>query len=250
MELFTVGGGEGLDLAAAYLNEKPGADEMWVFSFYPQVFMHYFTGYTQSPRYGTWGGLPVAADYVVVTSAQAQRGIYPSTLDFFLPRQPEHTVRINDTEYAWVYRVPRREMPAPPAIQHPLDANFEHRVHLAGYNVDATQDELRLTLYWQLIVSMANQLRVGLRLLDSAGGVCVEQSEPPWSGDAAVLSWPDGLAVQDEHTLSIPASCPTGPYYLVISLQERDEEGKERVLTLEGEPGTEVVLGPIDTGEP
>jgi 4-amino-4-deoxy-L-arabinose transferase-like glycosyltransferase len=250
MELFTVGGGEGLDLAAAYLNDKPGAEDTWVFSFYPQVFMHYFAGHTQSPRYGTWGGLPVAADYVVITSAQAQRGIYRSTLEFFVPRQPEYTVRINDIEYAWVYRVPRREMPVAPPIQHPLDANFEHRVHLIGYNVEPTQNELSLTLYWQLVVSMHNQLRVRLRLLDSTGGVCTEQSEPPWSGNAAVLSWPDGLAVQDEHTLPMPAGCLPGPYYLAVSLQERDEEGKERMLTLEGEAGTEVVLGPVDTGGP
>jgi hypothetical protein len=250
VELFIVGGGEGLDLAADYLNEMPEAEDMRVQSFYPQVFRHYFVGHTQSLRYGSWSGLPLDAQYVVVTSAQAQRGIYPSTLEFFLPRQPEHTVNINGIDYAWVYRVPRQEAGAPPPIQHPVEANFEHRVHLVGYDAVQVDDELRLTLYWQLIVSMAEQLRIRLQMIDRAGHPIVEQDDPPGSGEATVLSWPGGLAIRTQHTLHLPEAHATGDYDVAVSVLERSEDGQDRLLALEGKEGSTVILGPLFMGSP
>ena len=249
-QLFTVGSGEGLAMAASYLNAKPDAQNLWALSFYPNVFRYYFKGHTQSPGWGSWGGLPVAAHYMVVTIGQKQRGIYAPTLDFFLARQPEYTVHINDLDYAWVYQVPRQELSAPPAIQHPFDANFEHRVHLIGYDMSRVKDNLQLTLYWQLIVSMHHKMQVTLRLLNSNGQVIVEQNDPPWAGEAMVLSWPDGLAVRAEHVLPLPSDLPAGNYSLAVSLREQDEEGQERLLTLEGDRGTEVILGPVEVDPP
>jgi hypothetical protein len=245
-----VGSGGGLDLAAAHLNAKPGAEELWALSFYPEVFRYYFKGHTQSPNWGTWAGLPVAGHYVVVTLGQIQRDIYAPTLDFFLPRQPEYTVHLNDLDYTWVYRVPRQELSAPPSIQQPMDANFEHRVHLIGYDADLAGGELQVTLYWQLIVSMKDPLRVRLQVVDDAGRVAVEQIDPPWSGDAAVLSWPDGLAVRDEHTLALPPGLPPGEYSVVVSLREMSEDGQERLLVLEGDGGTDLILGPLPINIP
>jgi hypothetical protein len=79
--------------------------------------------------------------------------------------------------------------------------------------------------------------------------VAVEQTDPPWSGDVAVLSWPDGLAVRDEHTRSLPPDLPPGEYSVVVSLGEVSEDGQERLLVLEGDGGTDVILGllPIST---
>jgi hypothetical protein len=182
---------------------------------------------------------------MVVTSAQAQRGIYPYTLAFFLPREPEHTVRINGIEYAWVYRVPRLEQNSPPPIQQPLDANFEHRVHLIGYDVNQSGDELQVTLYWSLIVSMPQEMWVTAQLIDSEGKLIVEQDDPPWAGDASVLAWPDGLAIRAEHTLRLPADLTPGAYALAVSLAEQGEEGQRRLLMLEGDKETNVVLGSI-----
>ena len=92
LELFTLGSGVGVAEAAAYLNEKPGAQDMMVPSFYHYVFQYYFQGHTQRPNEDSWAGLPLAADYMVVIQSQVQRDIYPATLDFFLPRQPDRTV--------------------------------------------------------------------------------------------------------------------------------------------------------------
>ncbi len=242
VELFTVGGGEGLDLAADYLNAKAGAEDLWALSFYPQVFKPYFVGHSQSLRYGSWSGLPVAADYVVITSAQVQRGLYPTTLDFFLPRQPEYTARINGIDYAWVYRVPRQELATAPPMDAWIDANFEHQVHLLGYSLAHGPGHLQVTLYWQLIVSLDQEHRVRLWLTDTSGRVLTEQLDPPWSGDVTVLSWSGYLAVRDVHTLPLPVDLPPGDLSLHLELSQRASDGTVRWLELEGGGGTAVQL--------
>jgi len=244
-QLFTVGSGGAPDKVADYLNAKPGAEDLWVLSFYPTVFQAYFKGHTQAPGWGSFGGVPVEADYVVVTLGQVQRDLYPLVLDFFLPRQPEYTAHLNDLDYAWVYRVPRQELDAAPPIQQPLELNFEHRVHLIGYDLDPAGDRLHLTIYWSLIVSIHHQMEVTIRRVDGAGHIAAEWSEPPWSGDVAVLAWPGGHAVRDEHTLPLPAGLPPGDYTLLVSLSEWTDEGQERRLKLEGSGGTEAVLGAV-----
>ena len=244
-QLFTVGSGGAPDKVADYLNAKPGAEDLWVLSFYPTVFQAYFKGHTQAPGWGSFGGVPVEADYVVVTLGQVQRDLYPLVLDFFLPRRPEYTAHLNDLDYAWVYRVPRQELDAAPPIQQPLELNFEHRVHLIGYDLEPAGDRLHLTLYWSLIVSIHQQMEVTIRLVDGAGHIAAEWNEPPWSGDVAVLAWPGGHAVRDEHTLPLPAGLPPGDYTLLVSLSEWTDEGQERWLKLEGSGGTEAVLGAV-----
>jgi hypothetical protein len=245
-ELFTVGTGLGLDQAAAYLNAKPGAEELNAPSYYHYVFQYYFDGQTQRFTAESWAGLPVTADYVVITRGQAQRDIYAPTLDFFLPREAEYAVRLNNFDYTWVYPVPRRVLSAPPPIQHPSDANFEGRVRLLGHDAIRTEEGLLVALYWRPVTSNHRELRVILRLVDGSGRVIVEQDDPPWSGSAAVLSWPDGLAVYDEHRLPLPAGLPDGEYRLVVVLEQRYDDGPARPLPLVEDGSTELDLGPVD----
>jgi hypothetical protein len=245
-QLFTVGSGEALDEAAAYLNQKPDIEDLWALSFYPDVFGVYFEGHAQSPRWAEWTGLPLAADYMVVTLGQVQRDLYPTTLSFFSPREPEHTVHINDLDYAWLYAVPRHELSSQPPVQHLSDANFESRVRLLGYDVGHLPEELLLTLYWQPLASVHDELAVHVRLVDDAGRVVAEREEPPWSGDVAVLSWPDGTVVQDEHRITLPPDLTPGNYSIAVSLEQRDLEGTTRMLRLEGSGETDLLLGPVD----
>jgi hypothetical protein len=241
----TLSSGLGLSQAADYLNAKPNAQELLVPSFYHYVFQYYFEGDTQRPTEESWAGLPVNAQYAVLTLGQVQRDIYPATLDFFLPRQPEQAIRINNIDYAWIYQVPRRELSAAPPIQQPVEASFEGRVRLLGYDVGRTEDELLVTLYWQLLATMHRELRVTLQLVDDADQVIVEQNDPPWSGDVAVLAWPGGLAVQDEHRIPL-TDLPPGDHHLTLSLEQRYRDGQERLLPLDGVGETELILGPVD----
>jgi hypothetical protein len=109
-EVLTVGWGEGLDLAAGYLNSKPDAEQLKVLTWYGLgPFSYFFAG--QSTTLGFhWldesAGLVRDADYVVLYENQRQRGL-PS-LAFLAPferRPPEQVIRAHGIDYAWVYRV-------------------------------------------------------------------------------------------------------------------------------------------------
>ncbi|MGQ9629862.1 MAG: glycosyltransferase family 39 protein [bacterium] len=103
-EVMTVGGGEGLREAADYLNGKPDAEGLTVASWYYNSFSPFFRGYTVDLRKDEDRE---KADYVIFYINQVQRNILPDVIEEYRGRSPEHIVRINGLDYAWIYRVPR-----------------------------------------------------------------------------------------------------------------------------------------------
>ena len=109
-KVMMIGWGEGLDQAARYLNEKPGANEFQVMSYYPDgSFSYFFDGKTQAlPE--VWGGDGSnqfsGIDYVVLYAHQWQRQIpNPQLLAYFDQLTPEYVVKIDGLDYAKVYNL-------------------------------------------------------------------------------------------------------------------------------------------------
>jgi 4-amino-4-deoxy-L-arabinose transferase-like glycosyltransferase len=99
-----LGWGEGLDLAASYLNAKPGAESRIVASYYPKEFGRYFRGRVVPLNHFREG--PV--DYVVLYRAMLERGEGSWEADMFKEfqdRTPEHIIFLNELPYAWIYAV-------------------------------------------------------------------------------------------------------------------------------------------------
>lgn len=99
------GWGEGLDLAAAYLNSKPGAGELKVASYYPNEFGVYFQG----------EAVPVhqhdnpSVDYVVLYRAMLERGPDAWETDVFnqyRERTPEKVISFGSVPFVWIYAAP------------------------------------------------------------------------------------------------------------------------------------------------
>lgn len=113
----SLGGGTGLDIAAAYLNRKPYAAQMTArVTRFGGFFQHYFVGQTQI-RELTPALYPIP-DYDVVyirdkqidgipQDAPPPNGIPADSLQLTddLPHQLEHVVRLNGIDYVWIYRV-------------------------------------------------------------------------------------------------------------------------------------------------
>ena len=101
-----VGLGEGLDLAARYLNQKPNAEHLVVATAYREAFAPYFLGESHSIKYPT----AYRSDYVVFYVNQWQRrpdwSLWRTYRDH---REPEHVVEIQGIRYAVIYanQVPR-----------------------------------------------------------------------------------------------------------------------------------------------
>ena len=114
---FPFGQGEGLDLAAEYLNLKEGAGRLRVASFYPAEFQHYFQGDAVSLRRREWSKTWLYSDYVVFYISQVQRELPDDELvNFFKDREPEYAARIGGVDFAWVYRPPQLRSGAPAAV--------------------------------------------------------------------------------------------------------------------------------------
>ncbi len=97
-----VGWGEGLDLAAAYLNRKPHAENLVVWCWRQSEFSTFFRGHTMEYTERQCPGQP---DYYVLYQNVVQRDLVS---DMWKPlvatTAPEYVVRLNGIEYAWVYR--------------------------------------------------------------------------------------------------------------------------------------------------
>lgn len=97
------GWGEGLEVAAAWLNTKPNAQDMYIASWYPSVMRTYFNGktFSLSSRHD------YRAQYVVTYRNMGGRAGDASgsdVLDEVRDKQPVYTVSIHGVPYVWVYQ--------------------------------------------------------------------------------------------------------------------------------------------------
>lgn len=97
-----LGWGEGLDLAAEYLNQKPHASELTVASYYNNEFATYFVGNAIPAHQHD----AASVDYVVLYRSMFDRGTdawETDVLNLYRACQPEHTISLNNLPYAWIY---------------------------------------------------------------------------------------------------------------------------------------------------
>ncbi|MGB7115138.1 MAG: glycosyltransferase family 39 protein [Anaerolineales bacterium] len=121
-EVLSVGSGEGLDLAAEYLNNKPDAENLKAISWYGNgPFSYYFVGETRTLWSYIWDEKKISElkemDYLVVYSTQWARGIPVGLFTHLAWVEPEHSVWINNIEYARIFDVNT----LPPEIYEPYE---------------------------------------------------------------------------------------------------------------------------------
>lgn len=106
-----IGWGEGIDQAARYLNQKPGAESLHVSSWYSAgSFSYFFNGHTRFIGYQSDLTQPemenfLTSDYAVIYIHQWQRGIPKPILDYVSRLTPEHAIWINGLEYVRIYKI-------------------------------------------------------------------------------------------------------------------------------------------------
>jgi hypothetical protein len=106
------GYGEGLDLAANYLAQKPGARDSYVIAYAGRgCFSYFYPGRTDHMKIGVRDGLPYVealqdADYLVVYMI-VQRGKDDGAelIRFLENISPEEIIRVDGVEYARIYKI-------------------------------------------------------------------------------------------------------------------------------------------------
>jgi hypothetical protein len=121
-----IGWGEGLDQAAAYLNDEPAAAERQVLTgVWDGTFSYFYDGRVERSWFGSGADMIAAwraSDYCVIYVNQWQRGRLPAELLAYLDTlTPLQVVRLQGVDYAYVYDI--RGVPPPdylwadPAVQ-------------------------------------------------------------------------------------------------------------------------------------
>ena len=226
MRTFAFGQGEGLDLAADYLNAQENSGEALAVSFYPQQFRYYFDGEVTSLRRGEWDQTWQFADYVVFYVSQVQRKLPTAGLvDLFATQIPEYTARVGGVDFAQVYRSPVLLSGGPPAVEQRLEsAGLGDAFRLAGYALGAESprpgQELDVTLNWQAQQPPGADYEFELQLVDADGKAVWSQSGPPFDGHFPTSWWRPGRTMYLRYGIPLPSGLAPGQYWLLTAARD------------------------------
>lgn len=199
--LIKVGAGEGLDHMAYYLNQKPDVANLTVATSLWDTFVPFYQGRYTKAHYDD------EADYILIYLRQIQnRNPFPEFWPYFAPRRPEHVVRLNGVDYAWLYPGPQ--------LREVHDVTFSDGLILRGYRLDKPAAQpgqpANLTLVWGGVgPSQAGQtVRVQLR----------DEVDHIWTESVGSLLDAGGpSSVEGHYVLPIPAEMGRGDYQLWVS---------------------------------
>lgn len=107
-EIISIGRGEGLDLAAKYLNQKEDPQNITVASNFGYLLATHFNGEVKSLSVRHYEPNTLDEfDYLVMCVTHVQRQNFmlsDEILEYHYTHEPEYTVIINGIEYVWIYK--------------------------------------------------------------------------------------------------------------------------------------------------
>ncbi|HID65285.1 MAG TPA: glycosyltransferase family 39 protein [Anaerolineae bacterium] len=252
---YYVGWGEGLDLMARYLNQKPGAAQLKVSSWYHRELIPFFIG--SADRLDAKGDTNLmpwhTADYVVFYLNQVQReNPSPALVNYIRSLEPEHVVHLKGIDYAWLYRTPEYIPDEVVPAQHVQRAWFGDDLALLGYDVDSSlvpPDEpgtlpfgkVRVNLYWEARREMEADYRIFLDLINGVYHVWGKQDGRPYRDSYPTNQWPRGLVLRDVREIEVWPGTPPGYYQIAVSVYD---PASGRWLSPAG--GGDVLIGPVE----
>ena len=218
-----VGWGEGLDQAAAWLNQQPDAEDLRVAAWYHDgPFSYFFDGAavgvsSDSPLF--W----LDTDYAVLYVNQWQRQIpSPEAIDYFFAREPVHVVRSGGVELARIYDMRDVTLPDFVDIGKESGADFGGQIRLAAYDFDTLQaepgDVIDATFYLQSLVPMETDYNVLVELTGPDGETLWREEGWPWG--APTSDWPVREIRPDGHQIAIPEDAVPGLYRLSLAVYD------------------------------
>ncbi len=245
---YYVGWGEGLDLMARYLNQKPGAAQLKVSAWYHRELIPFFLG--SADRLDAKGDTNLmpwhTADYVVFYLNQVQReNPSPALVNYIRSLEPEHVVRLKGIDYAWLYRTPEHIPDEVVPAQHVRRAWFGDDLAFLGYDVDGSQapfeGKVRVNLYWEARREMEADYRIFLDLINGVYHVWGKQDGRPYWDSYPTNQWPKGLVLRDVREIEVWPGTPPGYYQIAISVYD---PASGQWLPPAG--GGELTIGPVE----
>jgi hypothetical protein len=127
---------------------------------------------------------------------------------------------------------------------HPAEATFGEVVRLRGYMpTEETSlcpgDTLDVTLLWESMAPIEEELLVSVHLVDEAGSLAGAHDGPPLMGLAPTKDWPTGIILPDPHLVALDANLPPGKYYITVGVYPQCCPGRLTALDTIGERYTD-----------
>jgi len=218
-----VGWGEGLDLAADYLNALPDARQLRVTTwFWNDAFAYMFKGEAQEGTFAPSAASILqwsAADYSVLYISQLQRGLYSrELLEYFASQTPVLIGRIHDLEYVRVYDLHKAPFPEFLLRDDSRFVDWSGAVRLVTYEPlegsIAPGRTVRVAFCFKKLIPADRDLRLNVRLIDAHGHE-IQRSE----GALTARSTERDVWLV-EHQLAVPRDALPGTYQIELSLYE------------------------------
>ncbi len=242
--------GEGLAELAATLNARPDADQLTVAAQLEHVFNQTFLGATldidQPAAY-----LAFHRNYTVRDYKIKQWG---ELWERYAARAPEKEINFGGVPYAWLYPALPPDDTRP---EHPLPVRLGHtpardRFRFLGYDLRSTEvvprsgrdagpygtapgDRVPLTLYWQVMEPVTDDLSIFIHLLDLSGRLIWQDDGAAAHGARPTWSWTFGEVIADPHTITLPPDLPEGDYLLATGLYDWRTGERLPAIAPEGE---------------
>jgi hypothetical protein len=215
--------GEGLDLAARFLNRRPGAERITagVQDTENQMFRSNFVGRVE----------PIAhsdVDYRVFSVHYTQRneGAYRwGDLREARDQTDEliWSASFDGVPYVWVSRAYPHD-PQMFDIDHPLNVELGESIRLLGYSLSSSEptsgDPLTVTLFWQSTSELSADYHVFVHLQNEDGSLVAQHDGVPLYGERPTWSWQEAEVLQDEHRLLLDDALPDGRYTLSVGMYD------------------------------
>lgn len=244
-----IGWGEGLDVAARYLNDlaRPAQktanpETTQVAAWYSNQFAPYYTGQTIDL---SSEGTALIGAYTVFYINQVQRG-FPSgeILEYFRQRQPLHVIELGGIPYAWIYPGPVISQSPPQGYTFAVGTILGGGARLVGLDVPATSlpadafaegspeqeavplvnghkvPGLPVTLYWETLAQIHGEHNIYIRLVDAEGNTWGQVDRLILAGLWRPDRWYSGYFVRDEYRLPVDPATPPGTYHLEVGMYD------------------------------
>ncbi len=237
----TVGWGEGLDLAADYLNHGISPTRTRVASWYESTFAPFYYG--PSISYSKEKGKVLAGNTVIFYINQIQRRFPDDILFDYIARRfyPEQIISLNGIDYVWIY-------PSLGIDHYLADQTFSGIASLLAWEWGTHDAPLiqgstyPFDFYWEYLGKDPAE-PFFFRLLDSQDRVWAEGTTTLTTGSSnpPVEDWREGEILLDQGQLFVPVDTPPGKYRLQAGLYTRAPAVKNGELYFALEPGDQWV---------
>ncbi|HEY86120.1 MAG TPA: hypothetical protein G4N96_13525, partial [Chloroflexi bacterium] len=129
-----------------------------------------------------------------------------------------------------------RQFEAPP-MAHRLNADFDGKITLLGFDASLSPEKADITLYWQAQREMDAPYKVFAHLLDKDGQIIAQMDREPQNGEAPTTSWLPGEVIVDK--IEIPGQNLAAVDKIIVGLYN-SADGKRLSVLETGETSYEL----------